>query len=115
LIKSGHSAAYASNYILMLLVLFQSIHAFNARSEITSTFKISLKRNLFLVLGIFVAQGLHIAATFIPFMQKTLQLQPIPFRDWLILLLIASLVLWVMELFKLVKRKKIKKEKLIAN
>ena len=115
LIKSGHSAAYASNYILMLLVLFQSIHAFNARSEITSTFKISLKRNLFLVLGVFTAQGLHIAATFIPFMQKTLQLQPIPFNDWLILLLIASSVLWIMEIFKLVKRKKLKKEKLIAN
>jgi len=110
LIKSGQSATYASNYILTLLVLFQSMHVFNARSELTSTFKIPIKRNWFLVLGVFIAQGLHIAATYIPFMQKTLQLQPIAFKDWLSLLLIASLILWVMELFKLYKRRKIKKK-----
>lgn len=105
LIKSGHDIYYAGNYILMLLVLFQSIHAFNARSETHSAFKIPLKKNWFLVLGVLLAQGLHIAATYNPFMQKTLKLQAISLKDWLILLILASLVLWVMEIFKWIKRR----------
>ena len=108
LVRAGYSTQYASNYIMMLLVLFQSVHAFNARSETTSTFKIPLKKNLFLVIGVLAAQGLHIAATYNPFMQKTLQIQPISLKDWLSLLFLASLILWGMELFKLIKRKRLK-------
>jgi len=109
LLQTGETPQYASSYVLMLMVLFQSVHAFNARSEVTSAFKIPLKRNLFLVLGVIAAQGLHIAATYIPFMQKTLQLQPIVLKDWLSLLFLASFILWGMELFKYIKRKRLKK------
>lgn len=106
LVRAGYSTQYASNYILMLMVLFQSFHVFNARSETTSAFKIPIKKNLFLIIGVIAAQGLHIAATYNPFMQKTLQVQPINLKDWLSLLFFASLILWGMELFKLIKRRK---------
>jgi len=108
LIKTGASAQYASNYILMLMVLFQSMHAFNCRSEYTSAFKIPLKKNYFLLFGVLIAQGLHIAATYNPFMQNTLQLKPINLNDWALLLILASSVLWVMEIFKFMQRKYIK-------
>lgn len=105
LVKSGESAQYASNYILMLMVLFQSVHVFNCRSEYVSAFKIPLKKNYFLLFGVLIAQGLHIAATYNPFMQRTLQLEPIKLNDWLILLVLASSILWGMEIFKLVQRR----------
>lgn len=109
LLQKGETPQYASNYVLMLMVLFQSIHSFNARSETTSAFKIPLKRNLTLVFGVIAAQSLHIAATYIPVMQRTLQLEPISWRSWISLLLLASLILWGMEIFKAVKRYRLKK------
>lgn len=109
LINSGESPRYASNYILMLMVLFQSIHAFNCRSEEKSTFRIPLKNNLLLIFGVITAQSLHIAATYIPFFQKSLNLEPIRLHDWFFLLLLASSILLGMELFKWLQSKKIDK------
>ncbi|MFA5644482.1 MAG: HAD-IC family P-type ATPase [Patescibacteria group bacterium] len=90
----------ARNMILMLMVLFQNVHAFNCRSETVSTFKTSLKKNLFLLFGVLSAQALHVLATYNPFMQKALNLSPVSLRDWLFLFLLASLILWAMEFFK---------------
>ncbi len=104
-IKNGYDPKYASNYVLMLMVLFQGIHAFNCRSEVTSVFKIPLKRNRVLLFGVLIAQALHVGATYTPFMQKTLGLSPISLRDWLSLLAFASTVLIGMEIFKAIKRK----------
>lgn len=106
LINNGETQRYASNYILMLMVLFQSIHAFNCRSEEKSTFRLPLKNNLLLIFGIITAQSLHIAATYIPFFQKSLGLEPIRLHDWFFLLLLASSILWGMELFKWLQSKK---------
>jgi magnesium-transporting ATPase (P-type) len=105
LIKTGASAQYASNYVLMLMVLFQSMHAFNCRSEYISVFKIPIKKNYFLIFGVLIAQSIHIAATYNPFMQRTLQLEPIKLDDWIMLLILASSVLWAMEIFKAMQRK----------
>lgn len=92
----------------MLMVLFQNIHAFNCRSETTSAFRIPLSRNYILIFGILGAQGLHVAATYNPFLQRALNLSPIPLRQWLLLLAISSSVLWVMELFKWMERRRTK-------
>ncbi len=104
LIDSGHSVEYTRNILLMLIVLFQNFHAFNCRSEYTSAFKIPLRKNQFLVYGIFIAHALHVISTHIPFMQKILQIEPISFSDWLILFVIASSILWIMEIFKYTRR-----------
>ena len=102
--------SHARNIILMLMVLFQNIHTLNCRSERTSTFRIALRKNMFLIVGVLMAQLLHVFATYNPFLQRALGTFPISNREWIILLALASSVLWAMELFKLVKRKiKIKK------
>ncbi|NCN22230.1 HAD-IC family P-type ATPase [Candidatus Falkowbacteria bacterium] len=105
-IKNGYDLKYASNYSLMLMVLFQSAHAFNCRSEVTSIFKIPIKKNLLLFLGVIAAQALHVTATYIPFTQKTLGLSPINLGEWATLLLLASTVVIGMEIFKAIKGKK---------
>lgn len=107
LIKMGESAAAASSFILMLMVLFQSVHAFNCRSELTSIFKIPIKKNMILLFGVLAAQSLHVFATYNPFMQKILGLQPISAKEWLVLLALASSVVLSMEIFKFIKRRNI--------
>lgn len=105
LIYQGDSPEHASSFVLMLMVLFQSVHTFNCRSEYISTFKIPLKKNFVLLFGVLSAQSLHIFATYNPFMQSVLQIKPLTFIDWLQLLLLASSILWGLELFKYIKRK----------
>ncbi len=105
LIDLGYSVEYTRNILLMLIVLFQGMHVFNCRSEYSSVFKIPLSKNKILIIGVFVAQAIHIISTHIPFMQSVLQLEPVSFSSWLILLALASSILWVMEIFKYFKRK----------
>jgi calcium-translocating P-type ATPase len=95
----------ARNFLLMLMVLFQNLHVLNCRSEISSTFKIAIKKNLVVFFGILAAQSLHIFATYNPFLQRALQTRPVSLEEWFYLFLIASSILWSMELFKFLKRK----------
>lgn len=62
----------ARNLLLLLMVIFQNMHAFNCRSEKISAFRVPISRNYFLILGVFGALGLHIAVMYIPFMQELL-------------------------------------------
>ncbi len=105
IVIDGRDILSASNLALMLMVLFQSAHAFNARSESRSIFKIPLKDNLILIFGIIGAQALHIFASYNPFLQKTLGTQPISARDWVLLLIFASLVIIGIEIFKYFRRR----------
>ncbi|HOZ53189.1 MAG TPA: HAD-IC family P-type ATPase, partial [bacterium] len=94
------------NIVLVLMVLFQNAHVLNCRSEKTSIFKMPFKKNLILLFGILSAQLLHVAITYNPFMQRVLKVSPINFKEWIILLVVASSVLLVMEIFKFIRRKK---------
>lgn len=93
----------ARNTILLLMVLLQNFHVLNCRSEKNSIFKMSLRKNMVLTVGILIAQGLHILSMQIPFMQNLLGLQPVAWYDWLKLLATASIILMAMEVFKWVK------------
>lgn len=96
----------ARNAVLMLMVLLQNFHAFNCRSETRSVFRIPLSNNYILIFGILAAQGIHILALHIPFMQNLLSLNPIGRKEWILLFFTASLILLTMEVFKLYIRKK---------
>jgi magnesium-transporting ATPase (P-type) len=82
------------------MVLLQNFHALNCRSERKSILKIPFSNNWFLIIGIVVAQGVHILAMHIPFIANMLQIHPISFQDWLHLLGLASVILLVMEIYK---------------
>lgn len=104
----------ARNTVLLLMVLLQNFHALNCRSETQSTFKIPLKNSYILILGILAAQGIHILAMQIPFMQKILSLQQVPWLDWIKLFFTAATVVVVMEIFKVVYKRSVKSRKLAA-
>ncbi len=95
--------AHARNMVLLLMVLMQNVHVFSCRSERVSAFKVPLKRNMLLVFGVVLAQGIHILSMHIPFMQEVLRVEPITPKEWFELLILALPLLLVMEIFKRIK------------
>lgn len=106
----NYEEAAARNTILLLMVLLQNFHVLNCRSETTSFFKLPLRYNPWLFVGIIAAQGVHILAMQIPVMQNLLQIAPVNISDWGKLFATAILILIVMEIYKLVRHRKIHKE-----
>lgn len=101
--QAGWEEGAARNMVLLLMVLLQNFHVFNCRSEYVSAFRVPIRRNVVLVGGVIAAQGIHILAMQMPFMQGVLQVQPVSMQDWFNLLGLAAVILVVMEIFKLVK------------
>lgn len=87
--------------VLMLMVLVQNFHVLNCRSETTSLFKLPVSANYVAVISIFLAQALHVSASYIPFLAETLTIAIIPWKNWLVLLLLSSLIVVVMEVYKI--------------
>ncbi|HEX9667367.1 MAG TPA: HAD-IC family P-type ATPase [Thermodesulfobacteriota bacterium] len=106
LLESGWDEFTARNRVLLLMVLFENFHVFNCRSEYLSAFKVPLRRNVLLVVGVLAAQGIHVLAMYLPFMQKVLQVSPVSITEWFYLFLLGSTVLLAMEVFKILKDKK---------
>jgi len=105
LLDTGMSEFDARDRLLLLFVLIQNFHVFNCRSEYESVFRVPLKRNYMLVFGVLAATGIHVLAMHIPVMQRILQIAPIRFDEWIIPFAMASVMLIVMELFKIIKRR----------
>ncbi|MBC7076561.1 MAG: HAD-IC family P-type ATPase [Syntrophomonadaceae bacterium] len=103
LLSNGWEETAARNILLLLMVLLENFHTLNCRSEQISVFKIPLQRNIFLVAGILTAQGIHILAMHIPFMQQVLGVSPLPAATWLYLCGLASSLLIVVEIYKAFK------------
>ncbi|MBS4013177.1 MAG: HAD-IC family P-type ATPase [Bacteroidetes bacterium] len=101
----GMDETHARNIILLLMVIMQNLHVFSCRSEITSAFRVPLKRNIVLLFGVLLAQGIHIASMHIPFMQSVLRVEPITLFEWMEVFVLAIPLLIIMEIFKVVKLK----------
>lgn len=100
LLSNGYSEFHARTLILMLMVFLENVHVFNCRSETISAFKVPLSRNWFVVGGVFLAQGIHILASHLPFVQRVLRTEPVSLNEWLTLFAISLILLVVMEIFK---------------
>ncbi len=104
LLENGWEVDAARNLVVLLMVLLENFHVFNCRSEIRSIFRIPPSSNYFLIIGVIAAQGVHIIALYVPFLQEVLGFQPVSLEEWVTLLLLASIVVVTMEIFKFVRR-----------
>ncbi|MEW9798682.1 cation-translocating P-type ATPase [Alteromonas sp. CYL-A6] len=107
LISSGQGVEHARNLTLMLMVLFGNIYALNSRSETRSIVSMPLRRNLFLVLAVPIAQCVHIGAMYTPWLSNVLQLTPITLSEWLMLLGMALSLLLIEEGHKALIRRRL--------
>jgi magnesium-transporting ATPase (P-type) len=96
---------HARNMVLLLMVFMQNVHVFSCRSEKVSAFKVPINRNIILVFGVLIAQGIHILSMHIPFMQNVLRVEPITFFEWAEVLILAIPLLLMMEVFKKIRAK----------
>lgn len=96
----GYSESSARNITLLLMVLFENVHVFNSRSEKYSIFRIEHRNNYLLLSSVLITQLVHISSLYIPFMQQLLDLEPVSFKEWSILSLIALGLVFVMEVEK---------------
>lgn len=100
LIQNGWSEYAARNILLMLFVLFENVHLGNCRSETKSVFAISPLRSPILVIGALTAFSIHLGMLYFPFGQKVLRTEPIDFSVWMILIVCALMLVFVMEIHK---------------
>lgn len=107
LLQQGVEIDAARNFVLLLMVLLENFHVFNCRSERLSAFRVPFSRNRLLIFGLIAAQGVHILSMNLPFMQKILGVAPVTLEHWTYFCLIASVLLVVMELFKLRLKKQL--------
>ena len=90
----------ARNLVLLLMVLFENAHVLNSRSERRSVFAVSYTTNLFLIFAVIGAQGLHIAAMYLPGLREILGVQPIAPIEWVMVAALAASLIVVMEVYK---------------
>ncbi|MFL6514020.1 MAG: cation-translocating P-type ATPase [Chthoniobacterales bacterium] len=94
---------YAQTMAFTTLVLFQLFNVFNARSDERSAFQ-GLFRNPWLWTAVGLSVVLHIAVIYVPFLQKAFSTTSLSLSDWLRCIGVASSVLWLRELSKLITR-----------
>ena len=97
LLQSGESVESARNIVLLLMVLFENVHVFNARSEINYLYNIDYRNSMFLIFWVVFTQLLHLSCMHIPFMQDILSIQPVSLDTWMKLSTLALGLVLVME------------------
>ncbi|WP_142592974.1 cation-translocating P-type ATPase [Pseudorhizobium endolithicum] len=100
LLAQGYEVGQARNLLLLLFVMFENVQTFTSRSERRSIFSIPFFGNPLLLITVIAAQGLHIAAMYIPWLRDTLELSPISMAEWAVMLIAATSILIVTELDK---------------
>jgi magnesium-transporting ATPase (P-type) len=93
------------NYVLLLMVVLQNVHAFNCRSENISAFKIPLKNNPFIIYAVAGALALHLLMMYVPFLQGVLATNPVALRDFVFIVFMSIPLLIGMEFFKYLNKK----------
>jgi Ca2+-transporting ATPase len=102
LILGNGTLRYAQTMAFTTLVLAQLFNIFNARSDKASAFR-SLLTNQWIWLAILLSLLLQVAVVYLPLLENAFSTVPLRITDWLFCLAIASTVLWVRELAKLVR------------
>jgi len=101
LIEGAGDLRYAQTMAFTTLILFQIFNVFNARSDTRSAFH-GLFCNHWLWIGLGVSFVLQLAVIYVPFLQKSFSTVSLTSADWLLCAIVASSVLWLRELSKLI-------------
>ncbi len=88
--------------VFIVMAFTQLFNVLNMRSLTYSVFKLGLFSNTYINWAVLVSTILLIAVTEIPFMADIFHFQALPIIDFLILLGLSSLVLWVGEIYKFI-------------
>src|SRR3989338_9034757 len=94
--------AKALTVSLTTLAVFQWFNAWNCKNERSSVFALNPLKNLYLIGATLLIISLQIFAVYNPFMQKYLHTVPLETYDWLLIIAVASSILFLEEFRKLI-------------
>ena len=103
LIEGTGTMRYGQTMTFTTLMMFQLFNALNARSDEESAF-CGLFRNRWLWAAIALSLFLHAAVVYVPFLQEAFSTSGLDAGDWILCAAVASSVLWLRELSKLITR-----------
>ena len=107
LLKVVHmDTSVARGYIVMLMVFMQNMHVLNCRSEDKSFYKVPLRTNPFIVFSIVSAIILQIIFAEVDTLSKFLQTSSIPIMHLIYLLILSTVILLVVEIYKKIRYSK---------
>lgn len=92
-------------YIMALMVFMQNMHVLNCRSEYLSVFNTPFKDNILVIFSIISAIVLQIIVMEVDLFSHFLQTNSIPFMHMLLLFFASLPVLFVMEIFKSLRKR----------
>lgn len=104
LIEGSGTLRYAQTMAFTTLVMFQLFNVFNSRSDEISAFH-RLFHNRMLWGAVGLSLLLHVAVIYVPFLQNAFSTTSLSWVDWIRCAAVASSVLWLRELAKLVRRR----------
>jgi len=90
---------------LTVLAIFQWLNVWNCRSEDKSVFRMNIFSNKWLVGATFIVVSLQFLAVYNPIMQKILHTVSLDISDWLFALSVASSIIVIEEIRKLIYNK----------
>lgn len=93
----------ARGYIMALMVFIQNIHVLNCRSETKSIFSKKIKTNKLIYFSIISSIILQFIIMEVPILSNFLKTESIPILHLIVLFLISLTILFIMELYKIVK------------
>jgi Ca2+-transporting ATPase len=102
-VEGSGDLRYSQTMAFTTLTLFQLFNVFNARSDERSAFA-HLFRNHWLWKALGVSLLLHVVVIYVPFLQRAFGTASLSAQDWGFCAAIASSVLWLREVSKLVAR-----------
>lgn len=106
----GIDVTVARAYTMAFMVFIQNMHVFNCRSEKNSATSVSLKSNPMIIGAVLISVILQIIIMSVPFLSKVLKVTAISAKDTILLLLLSSVILIIMELYKKIKYRNNKKD-----
>ena len=108
LIEGSGRVRYAQSMTFTTMVLFEVFTVFNVRSDERSAFT-GLFSNMWLLGAVLVSLLLQVAVIYVPFLQQAFSTMSLSASDWLRCIVVASSVLWLREVGKLITRATAKK------
>ena len=99
-LKEGVSIEQSRTTVFAALVIFELYNAYNSRSLRDSFFKMDPRTNKKLIAGLAASLVGLLAAIYIPFMQTLFKTAPLKVESWIVILVAASTVVVVAEIFK---------------
>lgn len=93
----------ASTVALTVLAVYQWFNAFNCRSDRKSIFRMNFFSNKYLLFAFAAVIGLQVLAVYTKPFNKFLNTTPINLSDWVIIIVVALSVIFVDEIYKLIK------------